>query len=116
VGLSSAYPKSARLRRRRQYLETQGRGKRRHTAHFVVIRCPGPGPGARLGVTASTRVGNAVARNRVKRLVREIFRHRRGELAGSPDVVIIAKPGAALLTYAQAVSEIERALDIAAAT
>lgn len=110
----SPYPKSARLRRRREFLETQRLGKRRHTAHFVLIRASGPGPSVRLGVTASTRVGNAVARNRVKRFIREIFRRRRAELTDRSNLVIIAKPGAPLLTYAQAACEIERALDLAA--
>jgi ribonuclease P protein component len=44
----------------------------------------------RLGITVTRKVGNAVRRNRIKRLVREWFRLRGGDL-GACDVVVIAK-------------------------
>jgi ribonuclease P protein component len=109
VGRPDGYPSSARLRRRREFLAVQQDGRRRHTAHFVVIARPSAGPGARLGITASSRVGNAIVRNRVKRVVREVFRRRRQRLA-SADLVVIAKPGAENLSYAQAATELEGVL------
>lgn len=66
---------------------------------------------SRMGVTVSSRVGNAVTRNRIKRLLREIFRAHRAELLPPQDIVIIAKPGAQSLTYAQAATEIAQAFD-----
>lgn len=69
---------------------------------------------SRLGVTVSSRIGNAVARNRVKRLVREVFRVRRSSIPNAVDVVVIAKPGADRLSYAQAATELERALELIA--
>ncbi len=113
MGRPDGYPSSARLRRRREYLAVQQEGRRRHTAHFVVIVRPAPGDGARLGITASSRVGNAVVRNRVKRVVREVFRRRRHRLA-SDDLVVIAKPGAEHLSYAQAATELEGVLALRA--
>lgn len=44
----------------------------------------------RLGVTVSKRVGNAVIRNRVKRRIREWFRHAREGLPKGSDIVVIA--------------------------
>jgi ribonuclease P protein component len=111
VAGAHGFPKAVRLRRRREYLALQRDGQRRHTASFVVIRRPGTAPVSRLGVTVSSRIGGAVVRNRVKRVVREFFRQRRGTLGARVDVVVIAKPGASLLTYAQTVNELERALD-----
>lgn len=105
-----SYPKAARIRRRAEFLAIQRQGRRRHTPHLVVIRRPANGPIARLGVTVSSRVGNAVARNRVKRLIRELFRQRRAEFVPPEDVVVIAKPGADTLTYAQVATEFAQAV------
>lgn len=110
---SRAFPGAVRLRRRREFLGVQRRGHRRHTPSFVVVQAPAAGAASRLGVTVSSRVGNAVVRNRVKRLVREIFRQRRSELPAPVDIVVIAKPDAAQITHAQAASELERALGVA---
>jgi len=109
------YPKAARLRRRMEFLAVQRDGRRRHTPCFVIIRRPGPAALARLGVTVSARVGNAVVRNRLKRVTREVFRRWRRRCPSAADIVVIAKPGAQHLTNAQAATEIERALELAAA-
>ena len=111
---SHSYPKAARLRRRAEFLVVQREGRRRHGENLVVIRWTTPGPCSRLGVTVSKRVGNAVVRSRVKRILREVFRARRGDIRPPADVVVIAKPGADTLTYAQAATEFARALELAA--
>lgn len=81
----------------------------------MVIRAPGRTSESRVGITVSSRVGDSVTRNRLKRYVREIFRQRRAALTSPVDVVVIAKPGAHTLTHAEAASEIERALELAPA-
>ena len=43
---------------------------------------------ARLGLTVSKKVGNAVVRNRWKRLIREVFRHVRASLPQGIDYVV----------------------------
>jgi ribonuclease P protein component len=53
-----------------------------------------------------------VVRNRLKRVLRAVFRAQRAALDPAVDVVVIAKPGADRLTYAQATDELARALDL----
>ena len=86
-------PKAARLVRRREFLAVQERGKRLHAGQYVVLGLPNGCGHARLGVTVSSKVANAVGRNRVKRWVREAFRAVREELPPM-DLVVIARSGA----------------------
>ena len=65
----------------------------------------------RLGITVGRRVGNAVVRNRVKRLIREWFRRERSAIGAGWDIVVIARPAAARLAGASAAfAELKRAL------
>ena len=49
----------------------------------------------RLGVVTSSRIGNAVIRNRARRLLREVFRLHQHDLARPVDLVLIARPSIA---------------------
>jgi ribonuclease P protein component len=103
-----AFPKSRRLRKRVDIVSVQRAGNAIHTRYFVVV-CDVQGRG-RLGITVSKKVGNAVNRNRVKRLVREFVRTARPVSRGSDDstwlasnldVVVIAKKHASSATAAE---------------
>jgi ribonuclease P protein component len=69
------------------------------------------GPVRRIGITASRKVGGAVARNRVKRAIREWFRHSRENLPADVDVVVIARPGAAALSGSELASGLSRLVE-----
>lgn len=47
----------------------------------------------RIGITVSKKVGNSVVRNRLKRRIREFFRHRKSQFK-KLDYIIIVKPSA----------------------
>jgi len=96
-----------RLKRRDEFKRTQDQGKKHHTRHFLVIVLPRGDEGPpRIGVTITRKVGNAVQRNRVKRLVREVFRRERARFPDGCDVVFIAKDGSPDLRYDQVLAEI----------
>lgn len=101
------FPRTARLLRRSDFVRVQGKGRRVHTQHFVILLMPNAGQ--RLGVTVGRRVGGATQRNRVKRLVREVFRLNRELFPPDCDIVLVARPGAERLDYATVKSEVERA-------
>ena len=64
----------------------------------------------RLGVSVGRRVGGAVERNRVKRLIREAFFALADELPGGHDFVLVARPDAGALAREGGESGMERAL------
>jgi len=70
---------------------------------------PSP-PVARLGITVSRKVGNAVVRNRVKRSVREWFRARRPRLAPGVELVVIGRSAAAGLSGPEIADALDDAL------
>lgn len=99
LGLRPARLRRAdRIRSGKDFRRLQKQGRRRVGAHLVVLCGPGwDRSRTRLGLTVSRRVGNAVARNRVKRRVREWFRRERQGLSQGKDLVVIARRGAAEL-------------------
>ncbi|MCD6486643.1 MAG: ribonuclease P protein component [Syntrophobacterales bacterium] len=94
-----SFGKKERVRKRKNYLSIYQNGARVHSSNFTVILSPNPSGGKRLGVTVSKKVGNAVKRNRIKRLLREFFRLNKDRLPDSRDVVIIAKEDVSSLKY-----------------
>jgi len=89
--------RESRLRKRRDFLRVQGSGHRVHTRHFVLLLCHADR--ARLGVTVTKRIAHAVGRNRVKRVVREVFRRNRELFPARCEMVVIARRGAPTLGY-----------------
>lgn len=52
-----------------------------------------------MGVSVSKKVGNAVVRNRMRRLMKEIVRHHADEIVDHVDLVFIVRKGALDLDY-----------------
>lgn len=103
-------PRQMRIRRRADFVACYDLGVRRHTAHFLVFVRPSAqaGQDVRVGVAVSRKVGNAVTRNRVKRLLREFCRLHREALPVGADIALAAKrhAGAAALGLAGVTAEL----------
>ena len=65
---------------------------------------------SRLGITASRKAGNAVVRNRLKRLIREVFRRHYAAIHPPQDIVVIVRASAAAIGYAEVARELSAAL------
>jgi ribonuclease P protein component len=102
-----------RIRKRSEFRIIQDAGHRVVSPAFVFLLgryaakgAPGPGDRQqRLGITASRKVGNAVQRNRAKRLLREAFRCIRTELPSGLDLVVIVRQGIGERTLWDVVAE-----------
>jgi ribonuclease P protein component len=83
------------------YQRVFARSQRSADPFFTVLARPGDSAPARLGLAiAKKQIRRAVDRNRLKRLVREVFRQQRYRLAGL-DLVVMARPAAARADNAQ---------------
>lgn len=94
------YPRSARVRLRAEYTAVFNDGRRISEPLFSLHWRAGDGP-ARLGMAVSRKVDTrAVARNRIKRVLRESMREILPTLAGG-DYVVVARAGASRSSNAQ---------------
>ena len=88
---SNTYTKKERLLKRIEYVRLSNSEKKIHSSHFIVVTGTNRLKRTRIGITVTKRVGNAVTRNRIKRLVREFFRNNKNKIKENLDINIIAK-------------------------
>ena len=62
----------------------------------------------RIGITISKKVGNAVERNRIKRIIREYFRHNKENISGPKDINIIARKGLTTLSNLEIIEKVDK--------
>ncbi|MGH8258176.1 MAG: ribonuclease P protein component [Steroidobacteraceae bacterium] len=85
------FPPGRRLRRKVDFDAAYATGRRFGDAFFGVVARANGGDGPRLGLAVATRIaGSSVARNRIRRVIRETFRVRQHRLP-AVDVVVSAR-------------------------
>ena len=90
---SSRLPSACRLKLGRDFTRLKTHGRRLVCGCLILnwLQSETPPPG-RLGVVTSRKVGQAVARNRARRLLREAWRRHQHEIVPPQDMVVVARP------------------------
>jgi ribonuclease P protein component len=104
-------PRRGRLSRSADFDRVYRQGRSHANRLLVLYAFPrGDDEPPRLGLSVSRKVGGAVERNRVKRLVREAFRAAAPELPAGLDVVVVARPDALEVAEREGLAGIAAAL------
>lgn len=99
TGHALTLPKSSRVRKRAEFVRIQTSGVKIEAGCLMARASKRASGETRLGITISSKVGNAVVRNRVRRRVREAFRLSRAQFPPGVDIIFIAKSKAHDATY-----------------
>jgi ribonuclease P protein component len=103
-------PQQYRLKRSKDFARARRFGRSAGTALISLYVLRTRSPEMRIGFSVNKRVGKAVKRNRVKRLMREAVRPHLADLRPGQDVVFIARPQAADASFAQIMDAISYVL------
>ncbi len=95
---SHSFNRSERILKRTEFIRLSRAGQKIQSEYFIALFEVGRTDKTRLGITVTKKVGGAVIRNRIKRLVREYFRLNKNSINGNWDINIIAKRKAAIVS------------------
>lgn len=72
--MSYGFSKNLRILNSKEYKTIKRMGCKFVSSHFILLYCLSDKSTSRIGITVSSKFGNAVKRNKIKRLIREFFR------------------------------------------
>jgi ribonuclease P protein component len=106
-------PKRRRLSRSAEFERVYRQGRSKGNRYLVLYAFPRedePDEGPRLGLSVGRRVGGAVDRTRVKRVLREAFWEEAGRLPAGSDYVLVARPEALPLVEREGTAAVRASL------
>lgn len=102
-----SFKKIERLCKGPEFNEVFRKGERYQTENFLLIIHPNHLERRRLGIVVSKKVGKAVQRNRIKRLLREFFRLNKSQFPDSCDLLFVVKRGLKKVNYSMVYDELQ---------
>jgi ribonuclease P protein component len=105
-------PRRRRLSRSADFERVYRQGRSRANRHLVLYAFPREesAPEPRLGLSVSRRVGGAVERARIKRVLREAFWREARRLPAGADYVVVARPEVKALDEREGMEGVRRSL------
>ena len=92
---------TAPLKQNHVFRKLYARGKNSVGPYLVVYAMRNGSKENRLGVTASTKLGHAVVRNKARRRLREVYRLHEAELKPGYDVILVARSRCVTVEFAR---------------
>lgn len=104
--------KAYRIKQNNDFQRIYKNGKSVANRQFVIYTADNECDHFRLGISVSKKLGNAVTRNRIKRSIRECFKHHKEDII-SKDIIVIARHQSVDLKVADTKKSLEHVLKIA---
>ena len=102
--------KTVSIKENKDFKRLYYRGKNVANEYLAVYSRRFGGKGCRLGITVSAKIGKAVVRNRIRRLIKESYRLMEDEVRPGWDIVVVARGRAAHAVFGEISSSLKKAL------
>ncbi len=105
------YRRENRITGKVDFWKDRRRRKKFDTEHFILLLRKNDKDAQRLGLVVGRKVGGAVSRNRIKRLIREFFRLNKEKMPESSDLIVLAKENIEIKGYREVFEELKVLFD-----
>jgi ribonuclease P protein component len=103
-------PRESRIKQQSDFARARAQGQRVISGCLIANFLARPAGQSRVGVITTRKLGPAVIRSRVRRLLRESFRLHQHDLARQVDLVLVARPSIVGKNFADVEKDFLRAL------